>query len=52
MSRVFSSTGSQEMVIAAKGAPEAIFDLCHIPLKFLKSYENAVLKWLLPDYVC
>ena len=42
MSRVFSNTGSQEMVIAAKGAPEAIFDLCHIPLKFLNSYVEAV----------
>jgi len=42
MSRVFSNTGSREMVIAAKGASEAIFDLCHIPLKFLHRYVEAV----------
>jgi len=30
MSRVFTSTGTQQCVIAAKGAPEAIFDLCHL----------------------
>jgi Ca2+-transporting ATPase len=30
MSRVFTNTGSKLRVIAAKGAPEAIFDLCHI----------------------
>lgn len=30
MSRVFSYRGSKEYVIAAKGAPEAVFDLCHL----------------------
>ena len=30
MSRVFSNTGTKEQVIAVKGAPEAIFDLCHL----------------------
>lgn len=30
MSRVFTNTGTQQCVIAAKGAPEAIFDLCHL----------------------
>jgi len=29
MSRVFTNTGTNQQVIAAKGAPEAIFDLCH-----------------------
>ena len=30
MSRVFSSKGTHEKIIATKGAPEAIFDLCHL----------------------
>jgi Ca2+-transporting ATPase len=30
MSRVFSFKGTQEKTIATKGAPEAIFDLCHL----------------------
>ncbi|NOU48068.1 MAG: cation-translocating P-type ATPase [Bacteroidales bacterium] len=30
MSRVFSLKGTTEKVIATKGAPEAIFDLCHL----------------------
>lgn len=30
MSRVFSFKGTEEKIIATKGAPEAIFDLCHI----------------------
>lgn len=30
MSRVFSFKGTQEKIIATKGAPEAIFDLCHL----------------------
>ncbi len=30
MSRVFSFTGAKNKVIATKGAPEAIFDLCHL----------------------
>jgi Ca2+-transporting ATPase len=42
MSRVFSNTGSDEKVIAAKGAPEAIFDLCHLPVEKIKSYEKAI----------
>lgn len=42
MSRVFSNTGSDEKVIAAKGAPEAIFDLCHLPSDKIKSYEKAI----------
>ncbi len=30
MSRVFKQTGTDEKTIAVKGAPEAIFDLCHL----------------------
>jgi Ca2+-transporting ATPase len=42
MSRVFSSTGNHEKVIATKGAPEAIFDLCHLDSDAQKRYEIAV----------
>jgi len=42
MSRVFSGTGSEERVIAAKGAPEAIFDLCHLNAEDAAIYEKAV----------
>ncbi len=42
MSRVFSNTGTKEQVIATKGAPEAIFDLCHLDKKSIEKYENAV----------
>lgn len=42
MSRVFSNTGTRQQVIAAKGAPEAIFDLCHLDIKTIESYEKAV----------
>ena len=31
MSRVWRSRGNSELIIAAKGAPEAIVDLCHLP---------------------
>lgn len=30
MSRVFKQTGTDDKIIAVKGAPEAIFDLCHL----------------------
>ncbi len=30
MSRVFKNKGTDEYTIASKGAPEAIFDLCHL----------------------
>ncbi|OFY49420.1 MAG: ATPase [Bacteroidetes bacterium GWF2_41_31] len=42
MSRVFSPTGSAERVIAAKGAPEAIFDLCHLNKETVLKFEKAV----------
>lgn len=42
MSRVFTSAGNDEKVIAAKGAPEAIFDLCHLPQPTVAGYEKAI----------
>ncbi len=42
MSRVFSNTGTKEQVIAVKGAPEAIFDLCHLNSERISHYEKAV----------
>ncbi len=44
MSRVFSATGSEKRVIAAKGAPEAIFDLCHLDHLKTTGYLEAVEK--------
>jgi len=42
MSRVFSNTGTREQVIAVKGAPEAIYDLCHLNRQTISDYEKAV----------
>jgi len=42
MSRVFVEKTSGEYVIAAKGAPESIFDLCH--LHETSDYEKAIQK--------
>jgi Ca2+-transporting ATPase len=42
MSRVFSNTGRDEKVIAAKGAPEAIFDLCHLSSDKINNYKKAI----------
>ncbi|MDR2914568.1 MAG: cation-translocating P-type ATPase [Tannerella sp.] len=42
MSRVFRSKSSNRLVIAAKGAPEAIFELCHLPAGIQKKYAEAV----------
>jgi len=42
MSRVFSNTGTKVRVIAVKGAPEAIFDLCHLNAERIAGYEKAV----------
>lgn len=50
MSRVFSSTNNAEKVIAAKGAPEAIFDLCHLDSAVQKNMKMLLQKWLLPVY--
>jgi Ca2+-transporting ATPase len=44
MSRVFSNSGTKELVIAVKGAPEAIFDLCHLNSERESRYEKAVAK--------
>jgi P-type Ca2+ transporter type 2C len=44
MSRVFSHTGTKERVIAVKGSPEAIFDLCHLNEEKLSRFEKAVTK--------
>ncbi len=44
MSRVFRKTSTNEMVIAAKGAPEAIFDLCHLNAVENAKYSEAVQK--------
>lgn len=40
MSRVFKESSSDEYVIATKGAPESIFDLCH--LEDTTKYEEAI----------
>lgn len=42
MSRVFRKTSTNELVIAAKGAPEAIFDLCHLDVGTNAKYSEAV----------
>jgi Ca2+-transporting ATPase len=42
MSRVFTSKETKERIIATKGAPEAIFDLCHLDAKTKKSLSVAV----------
>lgn len=42
MSRVFRNTLSGKLVIAAKGAPEAIFDLCHLTPDIQSKYADAV----------
>ena len=42
MSRVFRSKSSNQLVIAAKGAPEAIFELCHLSAGVQEKYAEAV----------
>lgn len=42
MSRVFRSKENETKVIAAKGAPEAIFDLCHLSPALITVYAEAV----------
>lgn len=44
MSHVFSSTGTREKIIASKGAPEAIFDLCHLNEEIKTKHSVAVEK--------
>ena len=42
MARVFSNTGTKEQAIAVKGAPEAIFDLCHLNNETISGFEKAI----------
>jgi len=42
MSRVFSSKETKEKIIATKGSPEAIFDLCHLNVKEKTRLSEAV----------
>jgi P-type Ca2+ transporter type 2C len=42
MSRVFRNKETNELLIAAKGAPEAIFDLCHLDSEMQAKYATAV----------
>ena len=42
MSRVFTSKDTKGKIIATKGAPEAIFDLCHLDVKTKKRMSVAV----------
>ena len=42
MSRVWTSASGDELVIAAKGAPEAIADLCHFDAKEFKWLEKKI----------
>ncbi len=42
MSRVFKQVGTDEKTIAVKGAPEAIFDLCHLDIGKQKELAAAV----------
>jgi P-type Ca2+ transporter type 2C len=42
MSRVFSEKSTQAKIIATKGAPEAIFELCHLEAKEKKRLSAAV----------
>jgi len=42
MSRAFSFKGTEDKIIATKGAPEAIFDLCHLDDENKKRLSLAV----------
>ncbi|MEF9932328.1 MAG: HAD-IC family P-type ATPase, partial [Bacteroidales bacterium] len=44
MSRVFINKENENKIIATKGAPEAIFDLCHLSPDSITKYANAVQK--------
>lgn len=44
MSHVFRNTSTNQMVIAAKGAPESIFDLCHLDSSVQDKYAKAVVE--------
>src|SRR5690606_9677214 len=42
MSHVWRSPDGQEYLIAAKGAPEAVADLCHLPEMELKELQEQI----------
>jgi Ca2+-transporting ATPase len=42
MSRVFTNPESKQQTIATKGAPEAIFELCHLPVADIEKFSAAV----------
>jgi Ca2+-transporting ATPase len=42
MSRVFSDSNTGEQYVATKGAPEAIFDLCHLETEIRQKYDSAI----------
>jgi len=44
ISRAFKSAGSNSFTIATKGAPEAIFDLCHLPQDSIAFFSGAIEK--------
>ncbi len=44
MSRVFKKKGGNDYTIASKGAPEAIFDLCHLPKDKISQLSQAIEK--------
>jgi Ca2+-transporting ATPase len=44
MSRVFKKEGGNDYTIASKGAPEAIFDLCHLPKDKVTRLSEAIEK--------
>ncbi|MEI7901653.1 MAG: hypothetical protein WCK89_15480 [bacterium] len=46
MSRVWTSSDGNERVIAAKGAPEAIADLCHLFRHLLRRYRGPTISCL------
>ena len=50
MSRVWRSPSGKEYVIAAKGAPEAIAELCHFDLNSKRSFPGLFRSW--PRKVC
>ena len=42
MSHVFTNPENQQQTIAAKGAPEAIFDLCHLSYEQKENFAGAI----------
>jgi P-type Ca2+ transporter type 2C len=44
MSRVFTRTGTHDQIVTAKGAPEAMFDLCHLEKRRMEDLGGTVEK--------